>query len=705
MALAEMTRSLAGTRLRLVLPAFAGALFLSAFLLFAVQPLFTKMVLPILGGAPAVWSVAMVFFQGMLLAGYAYAHLLARHLGTRNAALVHLGVMALALVSLPVSLASFAQNPPETGEALWLLGLFGASVGLPFFAVSANGPLLQAWFARSGHAHARDPYFLYGASNIGSFAALLAYPFLIEPFSRLQAQTGAWTAGFVVLGLMIAGCAFLVIRNGALAGQEDQSVQTAAPSWRERGLWIVLSAVPSGLLVAVTAHISTDVAAAPLLWVVPLALFLLTFVLVFRDRPVIAPRVLRLAQLGLTMLVIALMAMGGGTLALSLPAHLALFFVNAMVCHSALYARRPAAGRLTDFYLMMSLGGVIGGIFCGLIAPHVFSSVAEYPILLAAALACGMLGDRRGVLIGLAAALILAVLPVLAQRNTSIRSFFGVHKIGTYLDGQYRILAHGTTLHGAMRLADKDGNPVTGRPEPTTYYTTDGGLAEAVRSVRGAQGGIIQRSFVVGLGAGVMNCHFRSDERLTFFEIDPEVVRIASNRAMFRFLSDCEGRPDMRIGDARLTLTRESERASLIVIDAFSSDAIPLHLLTRQAIETYANRLTENGALVFHISNKYFALSRILSRTAAEADFETYLRLDAGFDEPYETRLRAPSLVAVMVRKGADAGALANDGARWIKAPPDASVQPWTDDYSNILAAMRDKVLGLDLSGLSPSTP
>ncbi len=372
------------------MPLFAAALFLSALLLFAVQPMFTKMVLPVLGGSPAVWSIALVFFQALLLAGYCYAHLLARYASTGAALALHLALMLGAGLTLPIAIPAGWTSAPADGEAFWLLGLFAVSVGLPFFALAANGPLLQAWFSRSGHPRAADPYFLYAASNVGSFTALVAYPLAVEPLFRMQEQTAGWFMGFAALAVLIGGCGLLGgarPQPRATAAGEGATAATAPARWRERAGWVGLAFVPSGLLVAVTAHISTDIAAAPLLWVVPLALFLLTFVLAFRDKALVTPAMLARLQVWGTALAL-MTAIASVPLSLGLALHLALFFVNAMLCHGALYRRRPAATRLTEFYVCMSLGGVLGGIACALLAPQLFSRVLEYPMLLVAALFC-----------------------------------------------------------------------------------------------------------------------------------------------------------------------------------------------------------------------------------------------------------------------------------------------------------------------------
>ena len=365
--------------------AFTLAIFTSAFLLFAVQPMFTKMVLPQLGGSPAVWSVAMVFFQALLLAGYLYAHLSTRYLSTRAAMILHLALLAITAITLPIAVSGRFGAPPAEGQALWLIGVFLVSVGLPFFAVSGNGPLLQAWFSRSGHRHAADPYFLYGASNLGSFAALLLYPVLIEPLLPVKAQSLGWALGFGMLIALIA-LAALTIRHAGATRAAAHSSTTPKPPLASVVKWIALSFIPSGLLVAVTAHISTDVAAAPFLWVIPLALFLLTFVLIFRDRPLLPMTAIERLLPILAGGMVLFSYFGNSLFVLVLLVHIGFFFAATLVCHNRLYAARPDAENLTAFYLWMSFGGVLGGLFSGLIAPVIFDRVAEYPILVVASM-------------------------------------------------------------------------------------------------------------------------------------------------------------------------------------------------------------------------------------------------------------------------------------------------------------------------------
>jgi predicted O-methyltransferase YrrM len=729
---------------------YALTLFTSALLLFAVQPMFTKMLLPRLGGAPAVWSVAVVVFQAALLVGYAYAHLLARTLRPAWAALVHLAFLAAAATALPIGLAHGFDVPPENGLVPWLVALTSVSIGLPFVALSASAPLLQSWFAASGHRQAANPYVLYAASNVGSFAALIAYPFVIEPLMTLRMQAWVWTLGYAGLVLLIAATALFAARGGTIA-HAAKGEAAAAPTLAQRLAWIALAAVPSGLVIAVTAHITTDVAAAPFLWVLPLALYLLTFVALFRDRPWIGSAlVARLTPFAVAPLAIGILA-GSRTLWLAaILLHLVAFFLLALACHGELYRRRPQPARLTEFYLWTSLGGVIGGVLAGLVAPHIFNSTYEYPILIVAAL-LGLPGafaaERRDILraagatvaalavllmarlgfdprssgsldlpiqIGLLALgtlmllrrdrpIEIAALALLAftvnecwraglTRIETARSFFGVHQIVESADRQFRLLYHGTTIHGAERIRNADGTPVTGRPQPRTYYYFGGPISEGIEAARAVQGGL-KHVAAVGLGTGSLACHRREGEHWTFFEIDPEVVRIARDPRLFRLVSACA--PDLPIvlGDARITLTASPQQYDLIVLDAFSSDSIPVHLLTREAFAGYLTRLAPHGAIVAHISNRHMELGDVVAAVGAANGLATFLKQDESVTDPLQ-EFHANSLVAVLARDAADVAELASrPGWRRIVAP-DPAVAAWTDDYSNLLGAIARKKLG-----------
>ena len=729
---------------RLLLPVYTAAIFLSATLLFAVQPMFAKLVLPVLGGAPSVWSVAMVFFQGALLGGYAYAHALTRLLPPRLAVPVHLAVTIAATAFLPLAIASGWGRPPQQGEALWLIGLFAASIGLPFFALSANGPLLQAWFARTGHPDAADPYFLYAASNLGSFLALVSYPVAVEPFLRLGQQTTVWAVLFVALIGLIAACGLLVWRtrgtDRVLSGPAGGEAETAAPGLRDALVWIGLAAVPSGLLVAVTVHISTDVAAVPMMWVVPLALYLATFVMVFRTRFVLPHRWVVLLSPTVVLGLVGVMVFEYiGSLPLIVGLNLAAFFVMALVCHGELAQRRPAARHLTAFYLWMSAGGMVGGVFAGLVAPYAFSWVAEYPLLIVLAILCrpalapvqrpairiawslalvaavgamvpGLLGlyvPDDNVFKGVVAALLAAALlesrnpvrfaaivaltfvvgrvyqPDGGQRDT-VRSFFGVHKIIDTSDGRFRVLQHGTTIHGAQKLREPDGRAADGRPEPLTYYHALSPMAETIRAVRKRAGGPI-RVAVVGLGTGSLACQSSPGDDWTYYEIDRSVVTIAHDPARFTFLSQCAPGVKVVLGDARLTLAKTAARYDLIVVDAFSSDAIPVHLLTREAMAIYLARLAPQGAVLVHVSNRHMDLVPAVAGIAAANGLKAFVntREEGTDDDEY----RFGSTVVVSVRADDDLPAIA-DNETWEEKTPDPAERTWTDDFTNVLGAI-----------------
>ena len=570
---------------RLLLRVFAAAIFLSAALLFAVQPMFTKMVLPRLGGTPSVWSVAMVFFQAVLLAGYAYAHALTTWLPGKRSIIVHLAVMAAACLFLPLAIASWWGRPPaDATAALWLLGLFAVSIGLPFFALSANGPLLQAWFARTDHPAASNPYFLYAASNIGSFLALLSYPFVMEPLTTLTQQTRGWAVLFVALIALIAWCGVLMLRSVRADVHSPEAVPVPPPSWSDAARWVALAAVPSALLISVTSHISTDIASAPFMWVIPLALYLATFVIVFQTRPVLPHNWMVAIEPLFIVALAGIMVLDIRQYVLWLLAlNVVAFFVITMVCHGQLSRSRPPAQHLTAFYMWMSAGGVIGGIFAGLIAPNVFTWVLEYPVLIVLAILCRpgleMPTNWRARLLWLGAIAIVAVAayPGIAERyvtdektfnlaigallvvaglvsrealpfaavvavvfiigNTyrpdseireTMRSFFGVHKITETADGQYRVFLHGTTIHGAERIRDDAGEPIIGRPPMITYYHDNSPMGVTVKAARAKIGGPIKVA-VVGLGTGTFACFSEPGDSFKFYEIDASVEKLARN--------------------------------------------------------------------------------------------------------------------------------------------------------------------------------
>jgi hypothetical protein len=737
------------SRNRLVLVVYTSAIFLSALLLFSVQPLFTKMVLPRLGGSPAVWSVAMVFFQTLLLGGYTYAHFLMQIRNRAIPVVIHLVLLVVAFLTLPLAIASGWGEPPNSGYAFWLLGLFAVSIGLPFFALAANNPLLQAWFVRTGHPAGPDPYFLYASSNIGSFLALLSYPVLIEPIFTLHMQNLIWTGGYGLLILLIAACGILLLRSPALAvaDLETEETDAPAPSWALRARWIFLAAVPSGLLIAVTAHISTDVAAAPLLWVLPLSLYLLTWVLVFQSRPLLPHKWMLLLQpLAIAQIVVLLAAGGEQNLLLTLGGHQLCFFIIAMACHGELARTRPAAKYLTGFYVALSFGGMVGGLFAGLIAPYTFSWVAEYPILAALAALCRPTGsDERlaswtrwywlflaalavalivptwfpgkvwafleeyrvwvaGAIGMLAAVLALAlnadrwkifatvvvalalirIYPADDGRVETVRSFFGVHKIVVTPRGQYHVLMHGTTIHGAQKVQNDDGTPITGRPEPITYYHKDGGIGQAITAVRERKGAPLKVA-VIGVGSGTLTCAAEPGEDWKFFEIDQTMVDAASDPKYFSYIKNCA--PDLKpvMGDARLTFAKEPDGIyDLIIVDAYSSDAIPIHLATQEAMKIYKDKLAPQGAVVMHISNRHLELASVVVGIADANELKSWVYSeDSGRDDEYIFA----TAVVVSAREEADVGNLAASD-KWTETEADENQRVWTDDYSNVLGAV-----------------
>jgi hypothetical protein len=736
---------------------YTATSFLSALLLFSVQPLFAKMVLPVLGGSPSVWAVALCFFQGALLSGYCYAHVLNRLVLPRLAGFAHLAVCLLALLALPVGLPAGWREPPLDEPYLWQLALFTSAIGLPFLAVAANAPLLQAWFAATHHPRGRDPYFLYAASNLGSLIALLGYPFVFEPAFGLSALSRIWTGGFVALLVAITACFFAL--RAATAGaaprpaDETGEAATAAPTWSRRLGWVGLALVPSALLTAFTVHVATDVASAPLLWVLPLSLYLLTFVLVFRERALIPMRILlilHLAAVIVALLQLAQTEYNGWPI--SSATGVAVFFMSAMVAHRTLYEARPAARYLTEFYLWMSFGGVLGGLFAALLAPKLFSEVFEYPLLLALTMACrpravsAALEDRdelirlwlilaAGILViywgpwaaewagihfgewgvtpvlallfgvallaffrypprQLACALLMfaavVMLPSSVKRGEAQRSYFGVYRVMPSSSGEFNILMHGTTLHGAQRVKDSEGALVVDTT-PATYYHPQSPMGRTVGIVRkrleakGEKG----RYGIIGLGAGSLACYSNEGERWRFFEIDPVVVKIAKTPERFSYLHYCQPDPDIVLGDARLTLAKEPNEAfDLIIVDAFSSDAVPVHLMTAEALKLYAAKLRPNGVVLLHISNRYLDLDAVVGATAALVpDLHGLLLSDDESDGSYAT---STSTVAVFSKNSealepfhsvAQASEFEGHGLRG-----------WSDDHSDILGPLLSRM-------------
>lgn len=717
-----------------MLVAYALTIFLSAGLLFLVQPMVARMVLPLLGGSPAVWNTCMVFFQAVLLAGYGYSHLVTTRLRLRGQAAVHLVVLAAAALVLPLAVPEGKVPPVSEQPEWWLLGLLAVTAGLPFFVVSTTGPLLQRWFSWTGHPRASDPYFLYAASNLGSVIGLLAYPVALEPALTLRAQGWFWTAGYAALALGLVSCLALVRRGpatraaaaratavaaagaaaaGATAGADGAPGAntataaaplhaTAAPDWRRRLLWLALAFVPSSLTLGVTQYVCTDLAAMPWAWVVPLLIYLLSFVVAFAPGARLPLGALGVAWLAAAAGILGLLAFG---VQMPLLPILALQVVGlllaALACHGRLAADRPAADRLTEFYFWIAVGGVLGGAFNALAAPLLFESVLEYPLVIVLSFLLVKWPRARAArqpLLGAAAAILLlgAFLGCQAwragERGLTVllreRTFFGVHLVSRTED-EWHLLEHGTTLHGTQSRHTDEKGIYWGR-QPTTYFHDSGPIGDVFRVFRRQPQ--TQRVAVIGLGAGTLAAYAARGSVFDFYEIDPAVARIADDPRCFSYLQDARERgAAVRtvLGDGRLRLAQAANAGyGAIVLDAFTSDVVPVHLLTREAIAVYLTRLEPGGVMAFHVSNRFFDLLPVLAADARDLGLAARVRDDWRITPEQAAEQKRQSRWVLLARRDADFGALRDDPAwRPLAAPP--GWRTWTDDYSNLLGVFR----------------
>jgi len=723
---------------------FGVTIFISSALLFSIQPLIAKMLLPLLGGTPAVWNTCMLFFQAVLLCGYAYALLVSRW-PLKRQLVAQLVLLCLAFISLPIGLSSSWLNsvPPTGDPSFWLLACLAASVGLPFFIISSNSPLLQKWFSRTAASSAKDPYFLYSASNAGSLLSLLAYPVFLEPFFTLRMQSRIWTVGYAAMVLLIGVHSLLLFRSKHNEDSVPQAVTVGEGklTLNRRLRWLLLAFAPSSLMLGVTNYITTDIASVPLLWIIPLALYLLTMVFAFARRQLVPGRLADLVLPGATvvLLMLYLVESAGRGSRMLIVLHLGYFFIAALMCHSQLAADRPGPGHLAQFYVWLSLGGVLGGVFNAIVAPLMFSSVVEYP--LAILLSCLLLPKaepvasvmkerrldfalpvlifsltfgmgwvsnnvapgqisgsvfvvalplfvsyplrKRPVRFALAlGAVILAVGIMTGAGGSTLhaeRNFFGVLRVMNDPNRNLHSFLHGSTIHGRQSMtADR-------RCEPLSYYHREGPLghifAQVEKSRAGANVGII------GLGTGATVSYSRADERWTFYEINPAVLSVARSPQYFSYLTDCAAAPvEVVLGDARLKLHAAPDRAyDLLVLDAFSSDAIPIHLVTQQALDLYLSKLAPGGLLVFHISNRNLDLSPVVADLAKSRELSCLSLLDLTEPQPNG---KDPSHWVVLARNASDYGALVNDAnAQQLTGSGSANV--WTDDFSNILSVFK----------------
>ena len=733
--------------LRLYTPVYALTLLLSATLLFFVQPMFSKMILPLLGGTPQVWNTAMLFFQVALLAGYAYAHGTTRFLSIRAQAVLHLALLFCFIVVLPLAIPEGWLPPIDRDPTLWQLSIMGMSVGGPFFILAASAPMLQRWFSHSNHPDADNPYFLYGASNLGSISALLAYPVLAEPLMNLAEQSHFWMFGYFLLIALIGLSAALIwpqvkgVREHKEVTEDDHSV-----TWKMRLEWVILTFIPSSLMLGVTTFITTDVGSAPLLWVVPLSLYVGTFILVFSRKVILKNQYLALLQGSILAMLLMLLVSDAGTRAFAtMFLHMALFFVTAWMCHGILAAKRPDKRHLTEFYLLMSVGGALGGLLNAIIAPQIFTETWEYPLVLAAACFCRFWGDEgaslpqgktakhllkqyfwpalgaviiliayyfgreirplaiassitiflilvfhidtRWIFAGLAAFTLLLhpPAPSFTPSDTiqhSSRNFFGTIKVVDGGEPRLRTLMHGTTAHGMQSLDERY------KTLNISYYSEFSPLNDAFVLLDKKPGA--QNVAILGLGSGATACFDRKGRHFDFFEIDPAVVAIAENPEFFTYLSGCGSPYDIVLGDARMTIQAKPEQTyDLILLDVFSSDNIPIHVLTEEAVRIYLSKIKPDGLVVFHISNNYLNLEPVLSSIAEEIGIEGYGHLLPGgvLEEskiPYNS-----SHYFIMTRSEKSISALKENG--WTKGITDPKIRGWTDQYSNILSVIGNK--------------
>lgn len=727
---------------------FAGTLFVSASLMFVLQPLFGKLMLPLLGGSPAVWNTCMVFYQMLLFIGYLYAHYISTRLPHKRQIQVHAAVVLISLIALPVALPESMVPPTDSNPTLWLVWTLFISIGLPFFVISTTSPLIQKWFSHVGHHTSHDPYYLYAASNIGSLLALLSYPFIIEPNIGLSMQKLTWSVGYIGLIGLVAACGWFFIRlyQQTSTASEEQEILVSEPSVLTKLHWLALAFVPSSLLLGLTNFVSTDIAAVPLLWIIPLTLYLLSFVLVFSRWANVIHRVSLQLQPVVLLPFIAYSFINPAILPywLDLALHLTAFFLAIMVCHGELAKHRPHTAYLTLYYLIMSFAGMLGGMFNTFVAPFIFQGIYEYPLMIVAALllrpivkaesseqwrvwggqaifpvSLFILGwviylgvsDLGNYMDNIGTALIMFAGLTYAFRKQAVslalltgviiffivglrvtmsntvykeRTFFGVLSVrdSVLLNEQgrpekYKEIFHGTTKHGAQRLAKGL------EKEPLTYYSRPGPMGQLFKEYDAVNQQ--WQVAVVGLGAGALACYAKPQQEWTFYEIDPVVVDIALDTDYFSYLQRCTPKAAMIVGDARLSLLAEpDQKFDLLVIDAFSSDSVPTHLLTQEALQLYFSKIKANGMLAFHITNRHLDLKKVLADHAKQLNY-------AALIQEFKPKKEIPLVVAtdwfVLAKNEQALAPLYKNGlGRWQKPGLYFGMKPWTDDFTNIVS-------------------
>ncbi len=737
--------------MKLHIPVYSCALLLSAVLVFTVQPMFTKMVLPLLGGTPQVWNTSMLFFQICLLGGYAYAHATTRFFSVRTQAFLHIVLLSVFVIILPFAIPQDMYPSDTDNPTIWQLSTMLVVLGGPFLIISGSAPMLQRWFAASDHSSADNPYFLYGASNLGSMSALLLYPVLIEPSLTITEQTQFWKLGYISLIAFSALCLAVVWNNKEKAQTPTSSEDKDHITPARRIKWIILSFIPASLMLGVTTHITTDIASAPLLWVLPLALYIGTFIIAFARKPIINSNQAAILS-GLFIVLIVLETLLPDVFTKTNPLitiflHFTAFFFATLVCHMELANSKPKASHLTEFYLIMSFGGALGGFANSIIAPNFLVIPLEYPLALTMATfarytgrdkdsfrilkenfktdAKRMLGSNSAILIlfallfGIPAlyindtkintlAAILCAMPLVmliparwsfaATASTIIllpsiiatdthnlgdvlkreRNFFGLMSV--IESDKKRLLLHGTTVHGEQLIEDKY------RLLQTSYYSKSSPITDIFDILNQSKGK--QDVAVLGLGVGVTACYSAPDRHFDFYEIDQAVVDIAEDEQYFTFLSDCGSPYKVILGDGRIKVAEQPDRKyDVVIVDVFSSDNIPVHLITKEAIQTYMKKVKPDGILGIHISNRYLDLEPLLSATGKQLGLDVYAKTGTSIEiEDTGTTSHISQYVVFTENLAATEYLKAVD---WNEARTKEGLKPWTDQYSDIIGSFR----------------
>jgi hypothetical protein len=669
---------------------YALTIFASAFLLFLVQPIIAKQILPWFGGSASVWATCLIFFQFLLLIGYAYTDWTTRRLKARTQITLHIALLALSLLSLPI-IPDAAWKPAGDDDPTWrILGLLTATIGLPYFLLSTTGPLVQAWFARTFPAG--TVYRLFALSNLGSLLALIAYPFAVEPWVTGPQQSYGWTAGYVVFLLLCSGSALYSVRHQSRYASAAAAAAAAndgpAPQIKDYLLWLALSGMGSFMLLGVTNHITHDVASVPFLWILPLTLYLVTFILCFEGRGWYQRRVF----IGPLLIAVGAMAWGlhadGGIMDIkeAIPLYAAGLFVCCMFLHGELANLKPAPRYLTTFYLMVSLGGALGGLIVGFVAPKFFNSYYEFGIGLVITLGfAAYLTRRMPVFVpllalgtaGFTAYHVYEYVDLLSRdTRVMVRNFYGTLRVkdtaGDNGEDRVRRLMHGVIMHGEQNLAPEKS------AAPTTYYGPEAGVGRVIKARMGAPA----RIGVVGLGAGTLAAYGRPGDLYRFYEINPQVLQIAHSE--FSFLDSSGAEIETVLGDARLNMEREPPQGyDVLVIDAFSSDSIPVHLITREAMAVYLKHMKPDGVIAFHVTNRFLQLPPVVKRIAEAYQLHTALIVDEAEESDFSktdwvlvTRNRA-----LLARK--DIAAAAGE------IPDIPGLRIWTDDYNNLFRILK----------------